>query len=228
MTPAWRRARKPARPLAQVDADAAHRERRRLAALQAQLVEPGAGAHQHREGLRRDLQVERPGVAVGDVVERRAMVGQRAHEDVDPAGGALRVGAGRDAGRQRQPLGDLGDVDAAALQHRAARSGRARAWPRRRCARRPCGRAPGRNEARTRQARSPSRRSRLAGCTWSDANGSAGGDGAPRDQRLDRLAGQDAGWGGHGRRDTRGRGPKSGKRRLTPSERGDASHRRRP
>ncbi len=32
---------------------------------------------------------------------------------------------------------------------------------------------PGRNEALTRQARAPSRRSRLAGCTWSASNGRA-------------------------------------------------------
>ena len=33
--------------------------------------------------------------------------------------------------------------------------------------------APGRKEARTLQARAPSRRSRLAGCTWSPAKGVA-------------------------------------------------------
>ena len=102
----------------QVDADAADRELGRLAALQAQLVQPRARAHQHREGLRRDLDIERPLIAGVDVVEGAAMVGQQANEDVHAAGRALRVAPRRNIARQGQPLLDLGDVDAALFQHR--------------------------------------------------------------------------------------------------------------
>ena len=104
------------------------------------------------------------------------MVGQRAHEHVDPAGGALRVGAGRDVGRQAPAARRSRRCrrSRAPAPRRAVRSSSCMATSAMRSAtRRP---RPGRNEARTRQARSPSRRSRLAGCTWSAANGSVGDD----------------------------------------------------
>ena len=44
-------------------------------------------------------------------------LGDDAGEDVEPAGRALRVGARRDAGGQRERLLQLDQVDAAALQH---------------------------------------------------------------------------------------------------------------
>jgi hypothetical protein len=103
----------------QVDADALGGQLGRRAGLQAQLVQARAGAHQHREGLRRDLHVERAVVLGGHVVEGPAVVGEQAHEDVDAAGRALRVAARRDARRQLQALLQLGDVDAAALEHDA-------------------------------------------------------------------------------------------------------------
>ena len=55
----------------QVDADVLDRAPLGRAALEAQLVQPGAGAHQDREGLRRDLDEHRAGIALGHVVEGR-------------------------------------------------------------------------------------------------------------------------------------------------------------
>jgi len=105
----------------QVHAHADRGEARRVAALQAQLVEAGSGAHQDREGLGRDLDEGRAPVAVGDVIKGGLVVREQAHEDVDPARGALGIGAGRDALRQGQALLKFGDVDAAPLQHGAGR-----------------------------------------------------------------------------------------------------------
>ena len=109
----------PRHPFGQVDADAAQIKLRRLAPLEAQLVQPRARAHQDREGLRRDLHIDRPVIAVGHVIEGRAVIGEQADKDVHPARGALGIGPGGDAGRQGQRLLQLGDIDAALFQHRA-------------------------------------------------------------------------------------------------------------
>ena len=138
------------------------------------------GPDEHREGARRDLGVERAGVARLDAVELGAAVGDQPREQVEPAGRALGVGDRGDAGGQRQALEQRDEVDAALLQHRAARQVdpvHARSPP---AARRPA--APGRKEARTRNASAPRRRSRLAGWTCSGAKRLGGGDRAARDQ----------------------------------------------
>jgi hypothetical protein len=105
----------------QIDADASGSPAWRFAGLEAQLVQPGARTHQDGEGLGRDLHIERPLIALGDVVEAGAAIGQQAHEDVDPAGRGFGVGAGDQALGQAQPLLQLGDIDAALFQHIAAR-----------------------------------------------------------------------------------------------------------
>ncbi len=93
----------------------------RRAAADAKLDQPRAGPHQDAEGARRDFGIERPLVARAHPVELRAMVGDQAGEDVEPAGRALGVGDRRGALAQRQMLDQRDDVDAAALQHRAVR-----------------------------------------------------------------------------------------------------------
>ena len=93
----------------------------RRAAAEADLVQPHPGPHQHREGARRDLGIERAGVAGLDPVELGAAVGDQPGEQVEPPGRALGVGDRRDVRRQRQPLDQRHDVDAALLEHRAAR-----------------------------------------------------------------------------------------------------------
>ena len=70
-----------------------------VAAAEADLVEPHARADQHREGARRDLGVERAGVAGLDAVELGAAVGDQPGEEVEPAGRALGVGDRRDRRR---------------------------------------------------------------------------------------------------------------------------------
>ena len=105
----------------QVDPDTDRGQARGLSPLQAQLVEPGTRSHQDREGLGRDLDEGGAPVAVDHVVEGRLVVGEQAHEHVQPAGGALGVGPGRDAGGQGQGLLQLGDIDAAPFLHGASR-----------------------------------------------------------------------------------------------------------
>ena len=92
-----------------------------LALAQPQLVQPRAPMHQDREGARCDLGIERPFIAGGDRLERLPAIGDDAGEDIEPPGRAFRVGEARDAGAQAQPLHQRHDIDAAALQHRAAR-----------------------------------------------------------------------------------------------------------
>ena len=75
---------------------------------------------QDGEGARADLDIERPGIAGADLVELARMVGDDAGEDVEPAGGGLRVGGGADIARQLEVLHQRHDVDAAGLQHGTA------------------------------------------------------------------------------------------------------------
>src|SRR5690606_5315152 len=89
------------------------------AAAHAELRELRAGAHEDREGPRRDLGVERPPVAALDAIELDPAVGDDAGEDVEPARRALGVREGRVARREVEPLLQRHDVDAAPLEHRA-------------------------------------------------------------------------------------------------------------
>ena len=91
----------------------------RIAGAEADLRQPRAGAHDDREGARADLEIERPVIAGGDLVELVAAIGHHAGEDVEPPGRALRVGRGGNVGRQRQAFQQRHDVDAAGFQHRA-------------------------------------------------------------------------------------------------------------
>ena len=90
-----------------------------VAALEAELVQPAAGANHDAEGAGRDLGIERPAVAAPDPVELVRFVGDEASEDIEPPGRALGVGVGRDVPRQREALHQRHDVDAAPLQHGA-------------------------------------------------------------------------------------------------------------
>ena len=65
---------------------------------EAHLAQPRAFAHDDREGLRANLGVERPAIAGRDLVEGGNAVGDHAGEDVEPAGGALGIGGGRQRG----------------------------------------------------------------------------------------------------------------------------------
>ncbi len=91
----------------------------RLAAAKAHLGQPRAGADQDREGARAHLDVERPPVTGRDNVEFLGAVGDDAGEDVEAAGGRLRVGRGGKVFRQLQAFHQRDDVDAAGLQHGA-------------------------------------------------------------------------------------------------------------
>jgi len=105
---------------AQVDADAAGLQFRRLARLEAQLVQAGARLDQDGEGLGRDLEIEGAVITFVHVVEAAALIGQQAHKDVDAAGRAFGIGARVQAARQVQTLLQARDVDAALLHHIAA------------------------------------------------------------------------------------------------------------
>ena len=191
-------------PLAALSARSAASSSTRRAAAEADLVQPHARADQHRERARRDLGVERAGVAGLDAVELGAAVGDQPGEEVEPAGRALGVGDRRDVARQRQPLDQRHDVDAALLQHRAGAEVDAvhlevgEPLGERRARRAGTRRAPGR-------PRRPRRRSRLAGWTWPGASGAAGGDRARRRACArcpapgSRPAGSAAACGGYGR-----------------------------
>ncbi len=91
----------------------------RMTVAEADLRQPRAFAHQHREGARRNLGIERAVIAGLDAVEAARLVGDDAGEDVEPAGRALRIGGGGDVLRQRQAFQQRHDIDAAGLQHRA-------------------------------------------------------------------------------------------------------------
>ena len=56
-----------------------------------------------------------------ELVEGGDAVGDHAREDVEPAGGAFRIGGGGESCRQRQAFEQRHDIDAAGLQHRALR-----------------------------------------------------------------------------------------------------------
>ena len=85
------------------------------------LVEPHAGAHQHRERPRADFGVERPGIPFGDPVEFGAAIGDGPREQVEPPGGAFGVGDGVDSLGQGEAFEQRHEVDAALFQHRPVR-----------------------------------------------------------------------------------------------------------
>ena len=166
----------------------------RRAVADAQLVEPRALAHQHREGARADLGIERAAIARLDAVEGRRAVGDQPGEDVDAAGRAFRDWrCRRRAPRTRR-------APAAARYRRSPSPA-----PRRRvrsisCMKTVCSFSstvafgPGRKLARTRQATAPSRRSMLAG--WicaSSISSTATISRRARIRRLQHMARQDAG-----------------------------------
>ena len=106
-------------PLARVQFARARRVEQRAAAAKADLRQPRAFAHQHREGARADLGIERAVIAGRDAVEAADLVGDDAGEDVEPAGRAFRIGGGGNLAGQRQAFEQRHDIDAAGLQHRA-------------------------------------------------------------------------------------------------------------
>ena len=105
----------------QVEAERHVADGRLRAAAEAKLQQAVAGARKHGEGARRNLCVEFAGIAGGNAVEGAGAVGDGADEDVDAAGRALGIGGGGKIGWQFQPLLQRHHVDAAGLQHGAAR-----------------------------------------------------------------------------------------------------------
>ncbi len=93
----------------------------RVALAEADLRQARAAAHDDREGARRDFQIERAGIAGRDLVEFLRPVGDDAGEDVEPAGGAFRIGRCGELRRQVEAFHQRHDIDAAGLQHRAFR-----------------------------------------------------------------------------------------------------------
>ena len=91
----------------------------RGAGPEADLRQARAAARQDGKGARADLGIERAVIALRHRVEFLGMVGDDAGEDVQPPGGALRIGGGRDALRQGERLLQRHDIDAAGFQHRA-------------------------------------------------------------------------------------------------------------
>jgi hypothetical protein len=122
------------------------------------------------------------------------VVGEQAHEHIDPAGGALGIGAGADPRGQGQGLLQFGDVDAALLEHRPL--GQVE------LVHRHVGQALGDLAAKTRQERGPYAPGALAQAQV-EAGGlhlvaierRQGGDGAGMNQAVDGLGRQDAGRG---------------------------------
>ena len=145
----------------------------RIAVAEADLRQARAGAHDDREGARADFEIERAVVAGRDLVELLAVVGHDAGEDVEPAGRALRIGRGRDVGRQGEAFEQRHDIDAAGLQHRAVGEVDLVQLEPVELVGDQVIAGPGRKLARTRKALAPSRRSRLAGWIWSASSGAS-------------------------------------------------------
>ena len=90
-----------------------------MAAAEADLREPGALAHQHREGARRNLGIKRAVIAGLDPVEAAQLIGDDAGEHIEPSGRAFRIGGGGNVVRQRQAFQQRHDIDATGFQHGA-------------------------------------------------------------------------------------------------------------
>ena len=96
------------------------RQRRARAAFaKPQLIEPRSFAHAHRKAARRNLDPKRAGVTRRRLVESGAAVDDKAGENIEPAGRALRVGGARQRLRQLEPFGERRNIDDAFFQHRA-------------------------------------------------------------------------------------------------------------
>ena len=106
-------------PLARVQIAQRLGAEQRMAAAEADLRQPRAFAHQHREGARRNLGIKRAVIAGLDAVEAARLVGDDAGEHVEPAGRAFRIGGGGNLVGQRQAFQQRHDINAAGLQHGA-------------------------------------------------------------------------------------------------------------
>ncbi len=85
---------------------------------ESQLVERQSFLDCDREGQGNDLEVEAAVVAVGDLVEAIAAVGDDASEHVEASGRALRVGLASHAFGQRKALHQRDQIRAVRLEHR--------------------------------------------------------------------------------------------------------------
>ena len=92
---------------------------RRIAASDAHLAQTRAFAHEHAEGARRDLRIERTSVLLANAVELRAVVSDQTGENVKASGRAFRISHCRHAMAKRQVFEQRHDVDTAALEHAA-------------------------------------------------------------------------------------------------------------
>ena len=88
-----------------------------LTGHQAQLVQGDAGSGLDRERHRDDFEKELSLVAVTDLVEVRAVIGDDAREDVEPAGRAPRVRPTADASGQPDAFLERDQVRAVLLEH---------------------------------------------------------------------------------------------------------------
>src|SRR5262249_42631145 len=87
---------------------------------QPELIQRVAGVDADRKRLRRDLEIERPSIAGGHLVEPRRPIRDDASEDVQAARRALRIAAAADAGGQTQLLDQRNEIHGPALQGRPA------------------------------------------------------------------------------------------------------------
>ena len=126
----------------------------RVADAEPHLAEPRATAHAHREGARRDFEIERPAVARGQRVEAAGLVADDAGEHVEPPGRTLGIGAGahgRAADRGFRAAARDRRSRAPAPRHRSDRADAVRASG---CVPRPCAPVPaGSSSGRDRRRR---------------------------------------------------------------------------
>ena len=131
---------------------------------QAELVEGEVLSDLDGEGQRDDLQVERPGVTGRHLVESVAVVRNHPGEDVNPSGRALGVRLAPQSSRQVESLLQLNEVGAARFEHGPVTAEIDLVEDV--VLQLPFDRIGSREKAAAdANARSPRRRSRLAGCT---------------------------------------------------------------
>src|SRR5215218_6440545 len=93
---------------------------RHRALAKADLGEPGAGAHERREGPRTYFGIEGAFIGLSKGIELARAVGNHAGEYIEPPGRTLRVRSGGYAGRKLQRFEQAHDIHAARLQYGAA------------------------------------------------------------------------------------------------------------